>query len=314
MKTCWSLTVLTITIVQAFYACAEADQTDSTKIESLDLLKDTKIAVVRENGKGAVIYMINPDGTNPVQLTHDQEVNTSPSWSPDGKKIAFMSTREGKPEIYVMNANGTDQVRLTKNEALDDFFSIRLPDFPSWSPDGKKIAFVSDPRPEHRLPEIYVMNADGTNQTRLTHTPLPPDSWIPVGPLSWSPDGEKIVLVATKDDNAEIHVMNADGTNWARLTNHEAHDSHPSWSPEGKKIVFQSERYGNAEIYIMNADGTNLINLTNNEVFDGFPSWSPDGRKIAFNHEREIYVMNADGTNQTRIAEGDFPVWSPFLR
>jgi len=139
---------------------------------------------------------------------------------------------------------------------------------------------------------IFVMNADGTGQTNLTITEYNP---------SWSPDGTKIAT-----GGGEIYVTNTDGTGQTNLTNNAAEDGVPHWSPDGSKIVFNSFRDGNFEIYVMNAgDGSGLTRLTNNGAQDGEPSWSPDGSKIAFESNRdgnfEIYVMNADGTNQTRL-------------
>ena len=161
--------------------------------------------------------------------------------------------------------------------------------------------------------EIYSMNADGTNQTRITN-----NAAFDAFP-SWSPDGTKIAFLSFRDGNAELYSMNADGTNQTRLTNNVAQDAYPSWSPDGTKIVFSSFRDGNFEIYSMNADGTNLKNLTNNASEDGFPCWSPDGTKIEFYSSRdgnyEIYSMNADGTGVTRLtnntADDLNPCWSP---
>jgi|GEM_PF-611678 len=162
--------------------------------------------------------------------------------------------------------------------------------------------------------EIYVMNADGSNQTRLTNNPAN-DSWP-----SLSPDGTKITFNSDKDGgNDEVYTMDADGTNQTRLTNNPL-SGWPSWSPDGTKIVFVTNRDGNAEIYVMNADGSNQTRLTNNSyVCDSSPAWSPDGTKIAFGSKRtgnwEIYVMNADGSNQTRITNDNkwdwIPAWSP---
>ena len=103
------------------------------------------------------IYVMNADGSGTRKLTHNARQNAEPAWSPDGRKIAFRSTRNGNRDIYVMNANGSGKRNLTRNAAWDSR--------PSWSPDGRKIAFVSNR--DGRL-EAHVMNADGSGQRRLT--------------------------------------------------------------------------------------------------------------------------------------------------
>jgi len=168
--------------------------------------------------------------------------------------------------------------------------------------DNGKIVFRSTSvggNPE----EIYVMNADGSGQTRLTNNA------VFDGDPSWSPDGTKIAFRSQIDGNSEIYVMNADGTGQTRLTFNGDEDAGPSWSPDGTKIAFSSGRDGiagnPAEIYVMNADGTSQTRITFSAGSDSLPSWSPDGTKIAFTSNRdgnlEIYVMNADGTGQTRL-------------
>jgi TolB protein len=163
--------------------------------------------------------------------------------------------------------------------------------------------------------EIYTMNSDGTNPTRLTTA-----SGNDLTP-KWSPDGSKIAFVSIRDGNYEIYTMNSDGTNQTRITTNPAQDVQPAWSPDGSKIVFGTTRDGNEEIYTMNSNGTNQVRLTTtaNTVTDGFPTWSPDGSKIAFESDRtgnfEIFTMNADGTSQTNrsnnAAYDEYPNWTP---
>jgi len=143
---------------------------------------------------------------------------------------------------------------------------------PSWSPDGSKIAFESQ---RHGAWDIYVMDTDGSEQTRLTNFSTTDDRRA-----SWSPDGSKIAFESTRhrvdayDHNTEIYVMSADGSNPIRLTNSPLRDQHPSWSPDGDKITFSSQRDGNWEVYVINADGSGQpARLTTNVAKDEDPSW-----------------------------------------
>ncbi|PYP45553.1 MAG: hypothetical protein DMD42_05405 [Gemmatimonadetes bacterium] len=263
------------------------------------------------SGARGDIYVMNPDGSGAVRLTDSPFLDGQASWSPDGRRIAFMSERDAigveEPQnIYGMNADGSAQTRLTF--CSNDFCSLSNP---SWSPDGRQIAFEQFPG------FIWVMNADGSAATRLTD-----GSTLERDP-SWSPDGRQIAFTGV-DGDREIYVMNADGSAPRKLTNNSFRDAAPSWSPDGSKIAFESDRDGNTEIYVMNADGSSQTRLTNNPASDTWPTWSPDGRQIAFASDRdgsspfenfEIYVMNADGSAQTRLTnnpgfDGE-PAWSP---
>jgi Tol biopolymer transport system component len=177
------------------------------------------------------------------------------------------------------------------------------------------IAFHSD---RDGNQEIYVMQADGTGQTRLTTNGATDSA------PAWSPDGTRIAFRSSRDGNSEIYVMNADGTDPARLTTDPGSDTEPTWSPDGTRIAFHSNRHRtetdqNFEIYVINADGSGETRLTTDVASDSHPVWSPDGTKIAFWTNRdgnsEIYVMNVDGTNPVNVsmnpAEDTGPAWSP---
>lgn len=129
----------------------------------------------RDGCDGTEIYVMNADGSGVIRLTNDFGHDSEPAWSPDGRRIAFSSDRDGDWDIYVMNADGSDVRRLTDNSDADSQ--------PAWSPDGQRIAFVSDRDGDG---EIYVMNADGTEVRRLTDN----SAWD--GNPVWSPDGRLI--------------------------------------------------------------------------------------------------------------------------
>jgi Tol biopolymer transport system component len=267
-----------------------------------------KLAFVRERDRrNDDVYIINADGSaqrrlaRGVRRTVNVTPGPAPAWSPDGRRIAFVSdrddgtfayTRDSRDgaDVYVMNADGSRQRRLTRNAFYDGA--------PTWSPDGQRIAFVST---RDGNQEIYVMNADGSGQWNLTQGPGGGSS------PAWSPDGQRIAFRSLRDGNGEIYVVNTDGRNVRRLTRNPDSDGGPVWSPDGQKILFVRAEYrqGNSEIFVTNADGSGQRNLTRNPAPDGSPAWSPDGRKIVFVSKRdrngEVYTMNADGSGQLNL-------------
>jgi Tol biopolymer transport system component len=262
------------------------------------------------------IWSMRPGGGSPVNLTPNSEAaDFGPSWRPDGRKLAFMSTRrtpanlDGDSEIFVMNADGSGLRQLTAN-ALDD-------DWPTWSPDGRKLLFQRDFDPIGGQVDydLFRMQADGTRQRNLTNSP-----GITEHESDWSPNGRSIVFVSGRDGDFEIYTMRLDGSRRRQLTVNNGLHGNPAWSPDGRKIAFNSDRDGDGEIYTMRPDGSHKTRLTLNEVDDFRAAWSPDGRKIAFTTDRdgnfEIYTMRADGSQQLNRTQNpafdNYSDWQPL--
>jgi Tol biopolymer transport system component len=309
-----------------------------------------QIAFVSGRDGNNEIYVMNADGSSPINLTHDPASDVQPAWSPDGSKIAFTSFRDGNDEIYVMNADGSGLLNLTNNPASDGT--------PAWSPDGSRIAFTSIRDGNWKT---YVMNADGSHVTLVGSDGFYPAAWSPDGTRiayvqfvscgarcippyayiwvasadgsgatqvtngradaepAWSPKGTRIAFRSLRGGSYEIAMMNADGSGQMSLADSAGNDQVPVWSPDGSSIAFFSRRTGNAEVYVMTADGSGLRRLSNNGcgTLNMFaPAWSPDGTRIAFysDCDASIYLVNADGSGLLRLANtsGQFPpAWKP---
>jgi Tol biopolymer transport system component len=170
--------------------------------------------------------------------------------------------------------------------------------------------------------DVYVMNADGSERTRLTTHP--DEDFDP----AWSPDGTRIAFRSHRDGDEEVYVMNADGSVQTNLTNNPTSDYSPAWSPDGTQIAFASDRAGRSgnDIWIMDADGANPVQITAIAGISEYPTWSPDGSRIAFActfgrrlpegvGDFEICVVNADGTELVQLTDeanqSKLPAWSP---
>jgi TolB protein len=265
------------------------------------------------------LYLMRADGTRLRRITRGRAWERFPSWSPDGRWIAYISDRsrpgnEGSYEIYVMRPNGTGLRRLTRDRWIDDQLA--------WSPDGRQLAFVSS-RAGGRF-GISVINADGTGFRRLTHD----GEALP----AWSPDGTTIAYerfnprLGTSGTH-ELWLMSPDGSNQRQLTfppqadtGPDADDYMPEWSPSGEELAFARRYRGRTDIYAIRADGSGLRRLTRQAGQHTWPAWSPDGRRIAFvtalGRKRALYSMDVHGSHLKRLAAGGieyaYPDWQPL--
>jgi TolB protein len=265
--------------------------------------------------RGGHVYVMNADGSGVRALACGEGVNDV-AWSPDGERLAC----GGPTGIRVLNADGSGATGVSAHHML----SL------SWSPDGRRIAFSAQ-LGRGFVVDIAVMDADGSNLRRLTHTPK---LWE--NNVDWNPAGGFIAFDRrTGLSPGHVCVMKADGTglhdlNPTRKTRYQpgpypVFSEEPDWSPDGRRIAFSyfDPHYGLDDIWIMDADGKGLVKLTHNWMEDGSPAWSPDGHRIAYVRSAryaktsEIVVMNADGSAKRALTHGDYadrsPAWQPLV-
>jgi TolB protein len=221
---------------------------------------------------------------------------TEPAWSPDGRRIAFVSRRDGRSHIYVMRADGTGLRRVTNAPANDES--------PTWSPDGRRIAFARDA-------ELFVVPSRGGPARRIGDgvggETLDP-AWSPSGKLiayDYRPPGYSI---------REIWVVGVDGKRARQVTRLREISTRPAWSPDGRSLAFQSDaRGGHVEIYSIGLDRRGLRRQTRSEIDTFDPDWSPDGRRIAFSRNGAIWTVDRSG-RERKLTSGKndaAPVWRP---
>jgi Tol biopolymer transport system component len=235
------------------------------------------------------LFVINDDGTWKIQLS--EQSDHTPSWSPNGEKIAFATTRHGATEIYVVDVDGGNETRLTERPSSND-------KRPTWSPDGEEIAFVTNrvlSLVQYGSDRIWIMDADGSDQHPLT---LNPRQSVSDTTPSWSPDGRWIAFesVATTRSLWRVKLLNFDGrygSNERVLSSIQDGGARPSWSHNGEKIAFHSWRDAEeSEIYTMDSiSGANVTRITRHEALDVNAKWAPPKRGVEVS-EASIIIPN----------------------
>jgi TolB protein len=243
------------------------------------------------------IYSMKYDGTNVVRLTFNPATDNYPSWSPDYSKIAFVSYRTGSAQIYTMNADGTNVTQLT---------TTGINSWPRWSPDGTMLAFHRTF--DQKRYQIYLMKADGSQQTLWRSTPLS----VSEGNPTWAPDGKSIAFTSNIQNDisgaVDIYSMKLGTATTNRIT-YTNRATDPAYSPDGTQIAFVTDDYGTVPrgIYVTSAAGGGTVKLvTTSKGIDTYPSWRADGKRIAFMTTRlwggmtgahwSIATINVDGT------------------
>lgn len=258
----------------------------------------------------SAIYAMNADGRGTQALTTTQpSFQGQPAYSPDGSRIAYVC---GNFELCVMNSDGSGQGRLTTSQWPEQWTYV---DRPSWSPDGREIAFASNLDGKFH---VYVINADGSGLHRLPGT-----SWNDDDP-AWSPDGTTIAFDRYRSwsaGNSALYLMNADGTEPRQLTAFAADLQYPSWSPDGRKIAaFDTSSYDYDHVYVKYVRTGRRRQLTY-ECEETDPAFAPDGATLALERgcgpRSGIALLRANGgiTQLTAPGHGfdSYPAWRPSV-
>jgi TolB protein len=180
-------------------------------------------------------------------------------------KIAYVVKRGARFELQVADADGAnEQAMLVSNEPIIS---------PAWSPNGKRIAYVSF---QNKKPIVYVQDVEVPKQNVVAN--FKGSNSAP----AWAPDGSKLAVALSRDGNSQIYLINPDGSNLRRLTNSAGIDTEPNFSPDGQWIYFTSDRGGSPQIYRMPASGGEAQRVTFEGSYNVSPRISPDGRSLAF--------------------------------
>lgn len=264
---------------------------------------DTKIAYAAGPRGAKEIVVADYDGAGPRPLGRNGSINLTPAWSPDARSLAYVSYRNGYPDLF-----RAFPFERRPEQTLSAFTGINSS--PAWSSDGRMLALTLS---KDGNPEIYLLTlATGVFRRLTRHTGIDTDP-------SWSPSGREIAFVSDRAGRPHIYVMDAEGVNVRQLTTG-GHHTQPRWSPKGDTIVFTT-RATTHDLWAISPDGANPRRLTIGPGDNQGTAWAPNGRHLLFQSNRQggwqLYSMLVDGSEQTAITRGPedctSPSWSPRL-
>lgn len=247
-------------------------------------IASTRIAFISKRTGHKELHVMDLDGAGVKQLTRDNNISGSPSFSRDGTRIAYTSYKSGYPDVYVITLASGERRRVASFPGLNSGAAF--------SPDGSRLALSLS---KDGNPEIYVMPSDGGTPRRLTRTPGTESS------PSWSPDGARLVYNSDDRGTPQLYLVAADGGTPQKVGTGYSYATEPSWSPDGNKIAFNSRIGGQFQIIIHDLTSgvtTQATTSGNNED----PSWCRNSRHLVFMRDGTLCLLDSANGAVTPLA------------
>ena len=268
---------------------------------------ETQIAFLSAENKNKEIFVVDFDGFNSKQITHDQTLNLTPTWSPNGRWLVYTSYAGNNPDLIMIDSLGRKPKRtLLRLSGLNAA--------PSWSPVDDRLTLVLS---KDKNSEIYILGNNGQLRRLTRHFN------IDTSP-SWSPDGKKIVFTSDRSGTGapQIYIMDAslgDSAGVERISFGSSYNDNPAWSPDGDKIAYTTRVGKRFQIAIYDLKTKKSTIFTNKKGNSEQPTWSPDGRFLAYRHsggsKTDIYIQRLGGTKVRKLSfyagGGTSPNWAP---
>jgi len=263
-------------------------------------IASTRVAYISRHNGTYSLRVRSLDERPPQVVISDNEVITTPAWSPDGGNIAFTSYRNGTGDLYLYSFENSSARRVVTGG---------LNTSPAWTPDSRYIAFT---RSISGNSDINRLDTASGNVQQLTARASIETS------ASFSPTGQQMILTSDRVGYPQLYVMDSSGGTAERAGFAHGYCDSPSWSPAGDRIAYCARVHGEFHIFVMNADGTDIRQVTTEGTLNEDPVWSPTGGHLAFSSNRDgvrsIYLLELNKLTVYRLSSGTesyCATWSP---